>query len=168
MCLCFFFTTISREFSESNSECKILNNIVCGISLFNKNNTALSQPSRKMFSAYDMSLAFAQQKNEPTFDIVSQENTGDKKLNPVAVAASLVWRIGKTSGTNDDTKIFYHHDEKLQVTKCESVPGKMFLAWYLFNFRQGKSWFSPLEIGNKSVRSGTCIAWFLTNLRLSK
>ena len=59
MCLCFFFTMISREFSESNSECKILNNIVCGISLFNKNNTALSQPSREMFSAYDMSLAFA-------------------------------------------------------------------------------------------------------------
>ena len=53
------------------------------------NDTAISQSSRDAFSTYGTQVTFVQQENEHPFDIMSQENTSDKQLNPVTVAASL-------------------------------------------------------------------------------
>ena len=52
---------------------------------------AISQSSRETFCACSAQDAFAQQKNEHEFDIMSQENKSGKQLNPIAVADSLAW-----------------------------------------------------------------------------
>ena len=79
------------------------------------NNTPISKSFRESFSAHGAQVTFAQQKNEWKFDIMSQENTSDKQLNPITVAASLVWRNLKTPGANDDTTICYCHDENFKL-----------------------------------------------------
>ena len=110
-----------------------------------------------------MSVTFVQQNNAHTFDIVFQENTGDKKLNPVTVSASLVWRIRKTPGANYDTTIFCYDEDnhKLRNTnQCQVLDYLRGTASALGEERLG---LSTLEIGNKSVQSVSCMAWFLSN-----
>ena len=86
----FFFAMRSCEFSEASSERKTLAIVVGGIRFFRKDNATTHHSSREIFAACRMHVALMLWKSEHGNNIVSQENIGDRQLNPIALSASIV------------------------------------------------------------------------------
>ena len=129
------------------------------VRFFRKDNKTISHNIRETFSAFGASVTIVNQKNERRFDAITQENTGDHQLNPVTLAASFVSRIRKIPGTSDDSLICCYHSNY----KLLNIAQAMILDYLrktAFGIGENKLGFKPDEIGNKSMRSGACMAWF--------
>ena len=78
------------------------------------------------------------------------------------LAASLVWRIRCTPGTDDDSPICcYHDDYKLKRINQSQVLD--YLRGTAAAIGGDQLGFTPSAIGKKSFRSGAFMAWFLAN-----
>ena len=141
----------SCEFSVASGERKTLIITVGNIRFFRKNNTTIPHHSNDIFSAYGVTITFVVQKNLHLFDSVTQENSGDRQLNPVALAASLVWRIRAIPGSNDDTPICTYLDSTGKTSKISQTQVLNYLRATAFSIGVDKLGFSPMDIGNKSI-----------------
>ena len=158
----FFFAMKSCEFSAVLGERKTKIITLGGVRFFTKDNVTIPHSSREIFRAYGVSITFVIQKNEHLWDIVSQEYTTDRQLNPVLLSASIVWRIRGIPGTDNETPICCYH-ENYTIKHVHQSQVLDYLRGTAAAIGKARLGFDPSEIGNKSIRSGACMAWFLAN-----
>ena len=97
------------------------------------------------------------QKNEHLWDIISQEHTTDCQLNPVILAASLVWCLRTIPGTYDETPICCYHDN-YEVKHVHQSQVLDYLRGTATSIGEARLGFKPTNIGNKLIRSGAWMA----------
>jgi hypothetical protein len=141
-----------------------------GILFRSKSNRKLdhSDPRLAQKAEY-VTITFVDQKNRKKMDSMTQRRTGDSVLCPILRWASAVsWILNTIPSTNGSTPI------------CSTRPTTTNLlihndfVWHLLRFvctyfGGDKTFgFGPLDIGNKSIRSGAAMALFLMNHSVAK
>ena len=88
------------------------------------------------------------------------EAGNDPLMNPVIQAATIAWLLRQAPGTNNSTQ-FYHFCQSNTMTKITQKEVLIFLRSHGHAIGEEHLGFHPLEIGNKSIRSGTAMGSFL-------
>ena len=124
----------------------------------------MPRSSREMFVAHAVGLTFVDQKNRNKCDTTTMERGRDPLMDPVVQAANIVWNLRNSHGTSDATQTHhYFSNNKLQTVKQGEVLD--FLRATAYSIGEAQLGFHPSEIGNKSMRSGAAMAWFLSGHR---
>ena len=97
-------------------------------------------------------------------ETVTQEAGNDPLLNPVMQTASVVWELRKLPTTSDSTEI-YHFFQANCLAKITQSEVLDYLRAVARSIGSDKLGFDPMEIGCKSIRSGTAMGWHLAGHR---
>ena len=162
----FFFAMRSCEYCNVPSEGKTVNIRLGGIRFYSQDCNLIPHNHPQLLDhAAFVWIMFEDQKNREKYDARTQMKTGDPRLCPVLCLGRAVQRVLKfVKGWDDNTLLCTFHKIRRRARFITQDFCKKFLRKICrTNGGAERFGFHPLEIGNRSIRSGAAMALFLND-----